>query len=712
MLLLAAGAAGAQVIPPFNFRVQQGQNVSSFSDGGTMTMAADAIGLPVTATVTVSYRGTQTVSINTSELTGSIDFSVSGMPDLSINLSPNQTFTFGVRYLPTTSNRTAARVAFNYTEAGRTSGVFGLNFTGTAPEFAFSYIPQGGNATPLTPGGTVFFPITGINTTSTTAVALLNRGSGSGVVNSITASAVPEFQLIGLPLPAAVVESGKELRFSVAFTPKQLLTARATLNVELPERRATFTLEGSGSGPQMTYETATENTFAAILPNQVIAVPDAVVGEKSTILVRFRNTGNADARITQIGIQGTGFTLSDLPFLPLTLTPGASATVTITFNPTQPGRTSGRLRIGDDTFDVSGNGLGANLVYSYTVGSTTTNVLNNGTVVLTPVAVGGATTARFLITNNGTAASTIGSIAVIGTGNVFTLSDTPALPVTLQPGQVAPVTVTFTPVAQGAASATLRVDTQSFTLSGTGNPPAALPQYRIEGASGAVQPMQQPAISLTLAENYPLTLNGTLTLTFSSDVFANDASVQFGPGGRTINFTIPANSRQAVFPNNQTQVRIQTGSVAGIITLTPSFATEGGINLTPPSASGLTLTVPPSAPQLLNVQVASRTTNSFTLLVTGLATGRSITRMEFQFTATADETIQNLRLTVSTESSFLAWYQSTASQAFGSQFTATVPFTLQGDVNKVTNLIETLQSVSVTLVNAQGTSPSRSVDLR
>ena len=43
---------------------------------------------------------------------------------------------------------------------------------------------------------------------------------------------------------------------------------------------------------------------------------------------------------------------------------------------------------------------------------------------------------------------------------------------------------------------------------------------------------------------------------------------------------IPAGSTQAVFPNNSTQMGLQTGTVAGTITLTPSFVSDGGIVLT------------------------------------------------------------------------------------------------------------------------------------
>src|SRR5437764_5644308 len=142
-----------------------------------------------------------------------------------------------------------------------------------------------------------------------------------------------------------------------------------------------------------------------------------------------------------------------------------------------------------------------------------------------------------------------------------------------------------------------------------------MPNYTYTGATGAQEPLQQVGAGLTLASSYPLNLNGTLTLSFNSDVFANDPAVQFATGGRMVNFTIPAGSTQAVFPNNSTQLRLQSGTVAGTITLTPSFVTDGGINLTPTIPPTLNLTVAQSSPRLLSVQVSSKSSSALTLLV-------------------------------------------------------------------------------------------------
>ncbi len=701
---------------PFTMRVQQPDAVSYIPEGGTLTMAADAVGVPTGATVTVTYIGTSSAAFNIVDLSGSTDFSLTPPPEIaagSVTLLRNQSLSFVLRFLPTSSSKQSGKVTINCLEGGRMTFNFGFSLVGTAPEFAYSYVPQAGNATVVGPGATMTMALTPVNTTSNTTVIVTNRGSGAGVVNSIALSGAA-FQLVGVPLPKTTVEAGKDLKFALSFTPKQLELSAGSLQIELIDRKVTFNLEGLGSGPTWAYESIQESTISALLPNQTITLADAALTEKSTITVRFRNTGNAEGKITVISVSGAGFTLSDAPFMPLTMPIGASATLTVTFTPTQSGRVTGRLRIGDDNFEIAGTGLGSVLTYAYAIGQVSTTVLANGTVVFTPVPVGRTSNVQFTVSNTGTAQATLSSVSIISTTTVFTLTDVPGLPLVVQPGATVSFGVGFTPTVLGNATATLKIDTLSFTLSGTGNQPVALPDYRVEGPTTAQDAMQQPAIGLTLASPYPLALTGTLTLTFSSEVFSNDPAVQFAPGGRTINFIIPANGTRAVFPNNATQVRIQTGTVAGTITLTPSFATqEGNINLTPVNPPSLNVAVARSAPRILSVAISNKTSSSFTVQVTGYATSRSVTQMDLQFTPVADEVVQTTKLSIpAAAASFIAWFNSTQSQAFGSMFTASIPLSFSGDVVNVTNLVDTIQSVVVSIGNELGTAPARSVDVR
>ena len=709
-LCLIAPAAFGQT-PALTLQVQLPDSRLDAPDGATIVMPATGIGQGVAASVIVTNRSTTQQQINFIQLTGALDFTLSNLPQTPFILAPGATVGFQINYAASTSARTTARLAVNYSGGVgpvTSSTTLGVTFAGTAPEFVYIFTPPGGNATPVGNNATLQFPPTAIDATATGTVVLSNRGTNEGRVQSVTASGT-NFALSGLPVPGTVVNAGSDVRFSVLFTPRQLDPVQGALTVATGDRVATFALTGSGTGALFAYE---QGAALPLLPNQTLTLTSANVGEKTTLPVTVRNTGNADARLTTINITGTGFALEQVPLLPVTLTPGSALSFLVAFSPTTPGQANGRLRIGNDDFTVTANALGATLNFAYTVGSQVTTVPNAGSVIFTPVAVGSSSSLRFAINNSGTAATTVTSIGLAAPSTVFTLSGLPALPATLEPGESIAFDLNFAPSALGTSTATLRVDNQSFTLTGAGNAPPPLPAIRFDGATGAQEPLQQPAVGLTIASPYPLALNGTLTLAFNSDVFASDPAVQFATSGRTVNFTIPANTTRAIFANNLEQIRVQTGSVAGTILLTPTVSTDSGINLTPTSPPALALTVAQAAPRILSAIVSARTANSVTLLVSGYSTSRSVTQMDLAFAPVSGESIGTTRLTLNVEPAFIGWFSGTGSAPFGSLFTASVPLTFAGDVTNVTTPVETVQSVSITLGNRAGTSPAVSVNLR
>jgi len=268
-------------------------------------------------------------------------------------------------------------------------------------------------------------------------------------------------------------------------------------------------------------------------------------------------------------------------------------------------------------------------------------------------------------------------------------------------------------VANGSATATLSVNSATFTVTGAGADPPPLPAITFPGSSTTAEAAAQVGLGVTLASGYPVDLTGKLTITFASDVFKADTAIQFAAGGRVVSFTVPANTTRAVFAPNAAEARLQTGTVAGTITVTATFSTTAGnVNLTPVTvpAPATTIAIRPAAPRLRSVQLSARTTTGFTLLVTGYATTRSVTGMDFTFTAANDPNRTDLRLetsslTLNVDGPFASWFQSTASQPNGSLFTATVTFNVRGD-------IDAIQSVAATVGNALGKSGSMAVNLR
>ena len=710
-LLLGLFYAPAALAQPFSISVQQPQGVSEIADNGTITMASDGIGLATFAGVTITNRGAATASFNFITYTGSLDFSLPSTPTLPVNVRPRETISFTVRYVPTVSAKILARVIVSYSTSTRVSANLTINLAGTAPEFTYSYTPQGGNATNLTNGGTIVFPETAIDATSTAVVVLTNRGTAQGAIMGVSLAGA-DFELVGAPLPDTKVDGGKDFRFAVNFKAKRLERVRGSLAVETLDRKVSFALEGSGKGPLYTYSWIRDSSAVPIQPGQVLTVPDAPVGEKTSIVVRVTNQGNEEGKLTTLSLTGAAFSLLEPPILPLTVPIGGSFVFGVQFLPKEPGRAFARLRIDKDDFDVTAVGLGSTLSYSYLVSGVSSTLVNNGAAVFTPVVVGGSSSLEFQVTNTGTVVTTVASIGFSTASTIFTLTKLPPLPSRLEPGASLSFAASFAPTQVGGASITLRVDTATFILSGTGTTPPDLPPIRFEGATGAVEPLQQPAVGLSIGSAYPLALNGTLTLTFNSEAGVNDPAVQFVTGSRTIAFTIATGSTRALFANNSNTVRIQIGSVAGTITLTPSVSSDNGINLTPTTPPTHNLNVPQQAPRLLGAAISARTANTITLQVGGYSTNRSVTQADLEFAAVAGENLGTQRITLNVEAAFLGWYANPQSIPFGSLFTLTIPLTLEGDLEDATTLTDAIQSITVRVANRIGPSNQITINVK
>ncbi len=192
---------------------------------------------------------------------------------------------------------------------------------------------------------------------------------------------------------------------------------------------------------------------------------------------------------------------------------------------------------------------------------------------------------------------------------------------------------------------------------------------------------------------YPTAMTGRVTMTFTPEAgLPDDPAVQFATGGRTADFSVP--------PGAQAAMPFQSGTVAGTITFRATV-NAGGVDVTPSPAPEQTVRIQRAAP-VISSGSARRTTGGLEVTVNGFATGREITSATFRFTSGAGSTLQTSEFTVQVGQAFTSWFSSAASNQYGSQFTYTQPFTVQGDTSGVV-------SVTVTLSNSLG--PSGSITL-
>ncbi len=248
-----------------------------------------------------------------------------------------------------------------------------------------------------------------------------------------------------------------------------------------------------------------------------------------------------------------------------------------------------------------------------------------------------------------------------------------------------------TPSAAGTFNITVAVNDGQQTASASfglniGVP--AVPALSITVPAGAEKPATQPTLSIALSDKYPLEITGQATLTFTPDIGADDPAVQFTTGGRTASFRLPVGATQAPFS-------LQTGTVAGTITVTSSIR-AAGLDITPTPAPSTTIRIAKAAPVITSIGL-TKTGSGFDLVVTGYSTPRDMTSATVGLTPTPGTQLSASQFTIPLAAVFTTWYQTASSATYGSQFSLRIPFTVQ-------NVSNAVSSLSVSLTNSQGAS--------
>lgn len=721
LLVLAAPAVFAQTAVPFTLIAQQGQSVTPVSDGQNLGITSSGIGQAVNFMLTGTYTGTTTAILSSqAQLVGSTDFTAGPItPVVPATLNPGKSFSLTITYLPTSAATDTAELTIPFTESAATSTgtpaqgslVFGL--TGTTSNLTVNYFSApSNNVIPLSNGGTIPFPSTLVNTSVSVTILIANAGAATGVVDSVSLAGSNAFELQGVGLLPTAIASGGTLEFNLLYYPSLVGSDTGTLTIQFPTGPFVVNLTGTSVSPSLAYEMINGTKITPLPVGQPITLPSTNVGSTTSVTIQVQNNGTASTTINSISTTGTGFSLSPLQIiLPAALAPSDSISFTLNFTPPAPGVDTGTLTIGGTIFALTGTGLGPQLTYSYTSGSSgSTAVIGNGTILFSSVPLAQSTPVTVTVTNTGTTPATVSSIGIVtgGQSSAFALSNQPPLPATLAPNTSLTFTATFTPSVSGLSSATLLINTTSFTLSGFGTSAPALPSYQITGQGGQVQPSTQPSVGLTLSQSYPLAVNGTLTLTVSSSTFASDPSVQFATGGQSVAFSIPANTTNAIFANGGSAIQLQTGTVAETITVSATFTISGGVSVTPASGTPLVLVVPQLTPTLLSAQVSSVTATTITVLIEGYSTSRSLSTLNIQLKSLSSAfNLPSTVFSINVSQSAALWYGSSSSQPYGGEFAISVPFTTTLASTSTLPLATNI-AVSATISNSIGTSNSMS----
>ena len=285
---------------------------------------------PSTQTVTLTSSGTAAVTVSAITVSGT-GFSISGV-SAPVTLNPGATATLTVVFDPTTSGAATGAVTISDNASPATATV-SLSGTGTATA-ALSAITCNSSS------------LTGAATDACT-VTLTSTAPSGGVAVALSSSST------ALTVPASVTVASGSTSAAFTATATAVTTAQtATLTAIAGSASKTFSIQLNAATPALTVSTSS------------VSFGDVDLNSPAVQTVTLTSSGTAAVTVSAVTAAGTGFSVSGVT-APLTLNPGATATLDVEFDPTASGAATGTVTISDNaspataTISLSGTGQAA-----------------------------------------------------------------------------------------------------------------------------------------------------------------------------------------------------------------------------------------------------------------------------------------------------------------------------------------------------------------
>jgi len=530
--------------------------------------------------VTLTNTGNASVTISQVVASGT-GFSLSGMTT-PMTLQAGQNTTLMAQFAPSGTGNASGSITIT---SGASNPTVTVALTGAGTQAALAASPSSFNF------GSVL-----VGNSGTQAFTITNSGTTAANISGITVAGTG-YSLSGVSTPLTL-NPGQNTSFTAKFTPASAgnLTGTISIASDAPGSPLAISLSGTGTQaqPQLTIAPTNVN-FGSV-----------AVGSTGSQSVSLSNTGNAALTITAATPSGTGFGVSGLPALPLTLNAGQSTNFNSTFTPaTAITGASGAISV---TSNSPGSPTSIPLTGSGIQGSLSANPasFNFGNVL-----VGSNGSQIITLTNSGTASVTISAAAATGTG--FSLTGL-AVPLTLNAGQTTTLTAAFAPTSAASANGSV-----SITSNAPGSP-LAIPLTGV-GVQPQISVLPTSVSFGTVVDGNNASQSITLKNAGSASLTISQATVSgsgFTINGLTLPATVAAGASMtftAVFTPSG------SGAVSGSISLTsnaPASPLTIALSGTAATATGL-LGANPSSFNFGNVLVGSSGTQTITLTNSGNA---------------------------------------------------------------------------------------------
>jgi Abnormal spindle-like microcephaly-assoc'd, ASPM-SPD-2-Hydin len=286
----------------------------------------------------------------------------------------------------------------------------------------------------LTPN-TIQFGNVNVDASTSKSVTMKNASSAPITIGNERFSAPSSITVSGFKLPVTL-SVGQSVTFVIKFAPTVVGAQYGDFLFSSNAAHIGIALWVSGSGVEPSVSAVPTNASFGSVP----------VGASTSQTIQLKNAGTTPLTISAATASGAGFSVGGLT-LPVALSAGTAATLTIKFSPKSAGAVSGAATVSDGFSSVSVpiSGTGVADTTTLSASATTENFGN--------VTVGSSATATVSLKNTGNSSVTISTVSAAGTG----VSASGAADVILSPGQATALTVKFAPPKAGAVTGSVTV---------------------------------------------------------------------------------------------------------------------------------------------------------------------------------------------------------------------------------------------------------------
>ena len=480
------------------------------------------------------------------------------------------------------------------------------------------------NTLPLTVSpGSLSFGAVQVGTTQAATVTLQNSGLTSVTLSGMQV-ADPAFKL-GTSQMATTIPAGGTASLQVSFTPTQAKSYSSQIVVASGSQQTNIGVSGSGQEP--TTPPASATTPALQVSATTLQFGSVPIGGNAQQSLTLTSSGTAPLQVSALTAAGSGFS-AKMPSLPLTLQPGQTLTLPVSFGPKSSGAEKGQLTIASNAATTPSMAIvligdGTPSTPPPPASGTPTLTLSSSAIDFGSVMVGSQGSKSVTLTSSGSAAVVLQNLQVSGNG--FSAGQL-QFPLTLAPGQQIAVPLTFAPSGAGTEQGQITLtdnatgSPSSISLTGTGTTSASL-SAPTDVDFGDVTIGSSGSRTITLVSN------GTGAVTVSSVTVV-------GAGFEDSPQALP----QVLQPNQQMSVKLSfdptaAGNATGTVTIATNSAASPTVTVrmhgTGVAASAPALSASASSLSFGDVPLGSQATKTVTITSTGTAaatiTGGSVT---------------------------------------------------------------------------------------